>query len=210
MLVRARVALPDAPGSLGRLAWTLGVLGADILQVSVLETGSGRAVDELTLRLGSLTLDELRDRIQVIPGVRVLAVWRPRAVSRAADATVLGQLARHPDRGLSTLVDAAPDLFAAEWAVLLGGGGPEPTAVRASFRAPQALAVGALEPLRPRGYTLPDGTHAAMAPLAGGTVLLVARAAGPAFHRTEVDRLDQLVDAASGILGTDRTVAAAG
>lgn len=203
MLVRARIALPDAPGSLGRLAWTLGVLGADILQVSVLETGSGRAVDELTLRLGSLTVDELRDRIQIIPGVRVVAVWRPRALSHAADVAVLGQLARDPDRGLTTLVDAAPDLFAAEWAVLLGEG-PEPTPVRASFRAPRALAVGALEPVRPRAYVLPDGTHAAMAPLGPGAVLVVARADGPAFHRTEVDRLDQMAGAAAGIIGTDR------
>ncbi|HEY3502433.1 MAG TPA: amino acid-binding protein [Actinocatenispora sp.] len=207
MLVRARIALPDAPGSLGRLAWTLGVLGADILQVSVLETGSGRAVDELTLRLGSLTVDELRDRIQIIPGVRVVAVWRPRALSHAADAAVLGQLARDPDRGLTTLVDAAPDLFAAEWAVLLGDGS-EPTPVRASFRAPRALAVGALEPVRPRAYALADGTHAAMAPLGPGAVLVVARADGPAFHRTEVDRLDQMAGAAAGILGTERTLAA--
>jgi len=208
MLVRVRVALPDSPGSLGRLSWTLGVIGADILQVSVLETGSGRAVDELSLRLGSLTVEQLTERVETIPGVRVLAAWRPRSMAPTAGLAVLGQLASDPDRGAAILVDAAPDLFAADWAALVGAG-PDPAPVRTSVRAPQSLALGAIRPTRPRGYPLCDGTQAALAPLTDDTVLLVARTAGPAFHRTEIDRLDQLARAAAAVLaGTGRALPA--
>ncbi|BCJ35137.1 amino acid-binding protein [Actinocatenispora thailandica] len=199
MLVRVRVALPDSPGSLGRLSWTLGVIGADILQVSVLETGSGRAIDELSLRLGSLTIDQLTERVETIPGVRVLAAWRPRAMAPTAEVAVLGQLAADPPRAAATLVDAAPDLFGGDWAALAGTG-PAPTPVLTSVRAPASLALGAITPSRPRGHPLADGTHAALAPLTADTVLMVARAAGPAFHRTEIDRLDQLARAAAAVL----------
>jgi hypothetical protein len=194
-----RVALPDSPGSLGRLAWTLGVIGADILQVSVLETGSGRAIDELSLRLGSLTVEQLTERVETIPGVRVLAVWRPRAMAATAAVAVLGQLAADPRRAVATLVDAVPDLFGADWAVLVGAG-PSPTPVLTSVRAPASPALGALTPGRPRGTSLADGTTAASAPLTADTVLVVARVAGPAFHRTEIDRLDQLSRAAATVL----------
>ena len=37
MLLRVRVTLPDRPGTLGQVARTLGVSGADIVQVVVLE-----------------------------------------------------------------------------------------------------------------------------------------------------------------------------
>jgi hypothetical protein len=55
----------------------------------------------------------------------------------------------------------------------------------------------------------PDGTHLAVAPFQrGGLVLAVARARSgepglypPSFHRGEVDRLAQLVEAVAAVLG---------
>ena len=47
MLLRLRIELPDQPGSLGRVTWTLGVLGADVAQIYVLERDSGRALDDI-------------------------------------------------------------------------------------------------------------------------------------------------------------------
>ncbi|MEV0840880.1 amino acid-binding protein [Actinocatenispora sera] len=199
MLVRVRVVLPDSPGSLGRLAWTLGVIGADILQVGVLETGSGRAIDELSLRLGSLTVEQLTERVETIPGVRVLAAWRPREMAPAAGLAVLGQLAADPPRAAATLVDAVPDLFGADWAAVVSTGAT-PTTVLTSVRAPVAPALGPISPARPRAYPLADGTRAALAPLTDDAVLVVARTTGPAFHRTEIDRLDQLARAAAAVL----------
>lgn len=49
MLPRVRVGLPDRPGALGRVARTLGVSGADMVHVAVLERLSGRAVDDFTV-----------------------------------------------------------------------------------------------------------------------------------------------------------------
>ena len=49
MLLRVRVTLPDRPGALGQVARTLGVAGADIVQVVVLERLGGRAVDDFTV-----------------------------------------------------------------------------------------------------------------------------------------------------------------
>src|SRR5207244_9226945 len=49
MLLRLRVELPDRPGSLGQVARTLGIAGADIVSVVVLERSSGRAVDDFTV-----------------------------------------------------------------------------------------------------------------------------------------------------------------
>ena len=51
MLLRVRVTLPDRPGALGQVARTLGVAGADIVQVVVLERLGGRAVDDFTVRV---------------------------------------------------------------------------------------------------------------------------------------------------------------
>lgn len=49
MLLRLRIALPDRPGSLGQIARALGVAGADITQVVVLDREAGRAVDDITV-----------------------------------------------------------------------------------------------------------------------------------------------------------------
>ena len=72
MLLRLRVSLPDRPGGLGQVARALGALGADILQVTVLEREGGRAVDDFTVSWpGSATTEEVRDRLSAVPGVRV-------------------------------------------------------------------------------------------------------------------------------------------
>ena len=49
MMLRLRVSFPDRPGALGQAARVLGTLGADILQVTVLERETGRAVDDFTV-----------------------------------------------------------------------------------------------------------------------------------------------------------------
>ena len=49
MLVRVRLTLPDRPGALGQVTRALGEAGADITQITVLDRGDGRAVDDLTV-----------------------------------------------------------------------------------------------------------------------------------------------------------------
>ncbi|WBB81724.1 amino acid-binding protein [Micromonospora sp. WMMD882] len=217
MLLRVRVTLPDRPGTLGQVARTLGVSGADIVQVVVLERLGGRAVDDFTVVWpGASRLERLLAGLAAIPGVQVDGVWRAIGAPTATgqDAELLAQVAANPADGCATLVDAVPGLLAADWAVAAvvpidwaSSGGGSATVGYASWRAPVPPTLPEITPLRSRALTMPDGGHFALVPFGrAGLVLVVARdAAEPlrpaAFHRTEVDRLTQLVKASAVILG---------
>ncbi|WP_412740838.1 amino acid-binding protein [Krasilnikovia sp. MM14-A1259] len=217
MLLRVRVTLPDRPGALGQVARTLGVAGADIVQVVVLERLGGRAVDDFTVVWpGASRVERLLAGLAAIPGVQVDGVWRAigAPVSGGHDAELLAQVAANPADGLATLVDAVPGLLAADWAAAAvvptdwaARSGGEPTVAYASWRAPAPLHLPEVTPLRARPLTGPDGTRYAVAPFGrAGLVLVVARTDDeelptPAFHVIEVDRVAQLVRAAAVILG---------
>ncbi|MFG2059852.1 amino acid-binding protein [Micromonospora sp. NPDC048871] len=218
MLLRVRVTLPDRPGTLGQVARTLGVSGADIVQVVVLERLGGRAVDDFTVVWpGAARVERLLAGLAAIPGVQVDGVWRAigAPTTTGQDAELLAQVAANPADGLATLVDAVPGLLAADWAVAAvvpadwasrtDGGGA--TVGHASWRTPVPPKLPEVTPLRARSLTVPDGGHFAIAPFGrAGLVMVVCRerseALTPAtFHCTEVDRLAQLVRASAVILG---------
>jgi hypothetical protein len=218
MLLRVRVTLPDRPGSLGQVARTLGVSGADIVQVVVLERLGGRAVDDFTVVWpGASRVERLLDGLAAVPGVRVDGLWTVAGapVAGGPDAQLLAQVASNPADGLATLVDAVPVLLAADWAVALAV--PPDWAdryrdgasvvIKASWQAPDPLVVPEVSPLRPRPLAGPDGARYAVAPFErAGLVVLAARAQAdvlpPAsFHASEVDRLAQLVRATAAVLG---------
>ena len=223
MLLRVRVTLPDRPGALGQIARTLGVAGADIVQVVVLERLGGRAVDDFTVVWpGAARVERLLAGLAAIPGVQVDGVWKAigAPVSGGHDAELLAQVAANPSDGLATLVDAVPGLLAADWAAAVvvpadwaaratapQASGSEPAIEYASWRAPSPLVLPEVTPLRARPMTGPDRTKYAVAPFGrAGLVLVVARGddeetASAAFHVTEVDRVAQLVRAAAVILG---------
>ena len=224
MLLRVRVTLPDRPGALGQLARTLGVAGADIVQVMVLERLGGRAVDDFTVVWpGTARVDRLLAGLAAIPGVRVDGVWRAigAPMSGGQDAELLAHVAANPSEGLATLVDAVPGLLAADWAAAAvvpadwaarsdsaaGPVGGDPAMAYASWRAPAPLLLPEITPLRARAIEGTDGSRYAAAPFGrAGLVLVAARVDGEglppaAFHITEVERIDQLVRAAAVILG---------
>jgi hypothetical protein len=224
MLLRLRVELPDRPGSLGQVARTLGVVGADIVSVVVLERIGGRAVDDFTVVWpASATPDRVLTGLAAIPGVRVDGVWRGTELSEPSsgrEVALIGQVAKNPEHGLATVVDAAPALFGADWAVAIrvgsdwAGGGARSRAwtdssvVSASWRAPDVPPQVDIAPLRPRALSAADGVHLAVAPFQrGGLVLVVGRggadgdAGAPPFHGSEVERLAQLVGATALVLG---------
>ncbi len=203
MLLRVRVTLPDRPGALGQVARTLGVAGADIVQVVVLERLGGRAVDDFTVVWpGASRVERLLAGLAAIPGVQVDGVWRAigAPVSGGHDAELLAQVAANPADGLGTLVDAVPGLLAADWAAaaivpadwaartaaprpvpadepsLRLPIGNEPTVAYASWRAPSPLILPEGTPLRARPMTGSDGTRYAVAPFGrAGLVLVIAR-----------------------------------
>ncbi|MGK5678477.1 amino acid-binding protein [Actinoplanes sp. URMC 104] len=223
MLLRVRVTLPDRPGALGQVARTLGVAGADIVQVVVLERLGGRAVDDFTVVWpGAARVERLLAGLAAIPGVQVDGVWKAigAPVSGGHDAELLAQVAANPADGLATLVDAVPGLLAADWAAAAvvpadwaarsGAARPlpsEPAVAYASWRAPSPLQLPEITPLRARPLSGPEQTRYAIAPFGrAGLVLVVARTdeddlPAAAFHITEVDRVAQLVRAAAVILG---------
>jgi hypothetical protein len=205
MLLRLRVRLPDRPGSLGQVARTLGVTGADIVQMVVLERVGGRAVDDFTVIWPSAApADRILDGLGAIPGVTIDGVWHSLGAPAivGADAELVGQVAANPDEGITTLVDAIPGLLSADWAAALvvpagwaqgsgtGFAGSDdagtfeetlPTVAYASWCAPQPLRPPEVTPLRPRAFHGAGGVRYAAGPFGrAGLVMLVARGGGRA------------------------------
>ncbi|MFG2005221.1 amino acid-binding protein [Spirillospora sp. NPDC048911] len=207
MLLRIRVRLPDRPGSLGKVARILGVAGADVVQMAVLERDSGRALDDFAVAWpAGAGIDRLCDGLASIPGVEIIGIWPTEEPQGAfPDAALIGQLAAEPRRGPVTLVDAVPALLSADWAGLAEIGPAGAVLAHASAGGGTKVELPELEPVRPRAFTAPDGIQYALAPIVDAEgaelVLLVARTGAPPFHRTEVFRLAQLVGAAEAVLG---------
>ncbi|MEU8270042.1 amino acid-binding protein [Sphaerisporangium sp. NPDC049002] len=208
-VLRIRVSLPDRPGVLGQVARSFGVLGADILQVTVLEREGGRAVDDFTLSWpGGFAADELRERLSVVPGVRIEGVWPTReAPGTSPDYDLLGHVVSDSERAFVTLVDAAPDLVSAEWAVAVDS--DTGAVVHGSWQAPGVDEMPDLTPLRPAAFS--EGPlHLLSLPMkTAGLHLVVARTEGPAFHQVELDKVVRVVEIVSQLAGSaaDRTVA---
>ncbi|WP_326821977.1 amino acid-binding protein [Streptosporangium sp. NBC_01756] len=206
MMVRLRVSFPDRPGALGQVARVLGTLGADILQVTVLERQTGRAVDDFTVSWpGTVDADTVRERLSAVPGIRVEAVWPTREIPGSApDYDLLKHVATDPGRAFATLVDAVPDLVSAEWAVTVDSGTGE--LVHRSWQAPSSLdgagglagvKAADLTPLRPA--TLDAGRYRLMSlPIPDTHLhLILARTEGSSFHRAEMDRAIRIVEVVS-------------
>ncbi|MCF6469582.1 amino acid-binding protein [Nonomuraea sp. MG754425] len=195
MLLRLRVSLPDRPGGLGQVAKALGALGADILQVIVLEREAGRAVDDFTVSWpGPVSAAEARERLSAMPGVRVEGAWATKDVPGSApDYDLLMHVASEPSRGYATLVDALPALCGAEWSMAVADG-----AVRhASLAAPEALPAGFDLPEQPPRAITVEAKEVRLMLLpvvTAGLHVVVARADGPVFHRAEVERAARIVD----------------
>lgn len=191
--MRVRIELPDQPGSLARVTWTLGVLGADIAQISVLERGAGRALDDITLEWRGQPRDRLLSALRSTPGIKVHGVWTARSTAEAMpEIDVVAQMVTNPQRAMVTLTDAAPLVLAADWACVTDGAG---AVAQASVGAPPRVALPSRRP--PRVVAETDEARLARAPLPSDHVLTVARVEGPAFHRTELGRLQRMIDVLS-------------
>jgi hypothetical protein len=197
MLARIRVSVPDRPGSLGRFAAALGAAGADIAQVEVLEAEAGRALDDVHVHVRDVAhLDELGTTLSAVPGVTVVGVQHPAPpTSGHTELELVAQVLGRPGRGLQTLVDGAPGAIGATWAaaVAYGAEGAPSGVVATGHTCPGPDAVPLNLPLRLAALAWPGIAGAAVAPLAGAaTALVVVRETGPAFHRSELWRLEQV------------------
>jgi hypothetical protein len=207
-----RVALPDRPGALGAVASALGVVGADILGVDVIERSPGRAVDDFVVELppGKLA-DTLVTAALTVPGVTVESI---RSYAGQLDPhrelELLENLGHHPSSSLHVLADGVARIFRAGWALVLGAPEGGRSKVRASGGAAPELTDVAVPwwPPTPSRHLEPDqawapaewgrmGTELAVTAL-GDAALLVGR---PALRWTtsELVRLQHLAAIAATV-----------
>ena len=123
-----RVWLPDRPGALGAVASRIGAVRGDLIGIDILETGAGRAIDELVVSLPTDDLVPLLIKeMQQVDGVDVEDV---RPVSgelpdaRVAALESAAELLAQPDTAsvCGALVEHVVRDFEAEWAAVLGSG----------------------------------------------------------------------------------------
>jgi hypothetical protein len=134
-----RVWLPDRPGALGQVASRIGAVKGDVLDIEILETGGGRAVDELVVALPEAGLVDLMvSEVHAIDGVSVEHV---RAIDGNHNDGGLQALAlaaelaeAKPDDRLDSLVDAVSAITDADWVLVARG----PETVVARGEAPSA------------------------------------------------------------------------
>ncbi len=206
-----RVVLPDRPGMLGAIATALGNAGADIVSLDVVERGPDGAVDDLLVQLpqGGLA-DSLITAACSVPGV-VVESLRPYlgADDLHRDLELVDELAAAPHEALQLLVELAPGVFRAGWALLVGqegvcghsAGAPE----GADLAVPPVTTprrVARSEPWVPARW-LELGVELAVAPVGPlGPTVLLGRPGGPRFRDSEVMRLAHLAGIAATVHGT--------
>ena len=125
-----RVWLPDRPGALGAVASRIGAVRGDLVGITILERGAGRAIDELVVELPSDDLVPLLTaEMSQVDGVDVedvrLAVevdHEPHLAALEAAAVLVEQFTL--DGLFDALCRRARDAFDADWVALLDLAGP--------------------------------------------------------------------------------------
>lgn len=219
MTFTLRIALDDRPGSLARIAAALGHIGANIVELDVLERSVNLAIDQFVVQAPGRTGTEVRDAIDGVAGATV-EVLRP--TRRHAGLPPLGlavRLARATDDHLlRTLTDGTVVTFEATWAAVVRERTPQPEVLAASAGAPSFLDVPTpwlpvrdvrripAGPWTPATWLRSDQPLAlAAAPLrSADEALLVCRPYGPRFAQRELGDLAMLAELAVAELSRDR------
>lgn len=124
-----RVLLPDAPGSLGRLAEAIGTVGGNIKSVDVVESlPDGTVMDDMVISLPTNTMaDVLISAAHMVEGVVVDSI-RPFSgtVDRRGQIKMLVDVAGASSNSdkIAQLIDNIPQVLTSSWAILLEDGSP--------------------------------------------------------------------------------------
>ena len=116
-----RVELPDVPGSLGAVASAMGLAGANIEAIEIVEHRSdGTAVDDMFIEMAPGVMpDMVVSAVQRIEGVRVLWVSRYAAAGNLhLDLEAVEVITEDPRRAVETLTELVPKTFRCEWALI--------------------------------------------------------------------------------------------
>jgi hypothetical protein len=209
MTFTIRLVLDDRPGSLARIATALGEVGANIVELDVLERTVATAVDQVMVEAPGTTGEEVRRAIEAVDGVTV-ELLRPTRRSQGMPplglAVRLGR-ASHEEL-LGTLVDGVVLSFESTWAAVVAAREPQPLVRAASAGTPGM--VGLHTPWLPlrdvrrltqgpwtpeRWLRAGEPLELAAAPLGSADeALLVCRPYGPRFAQRELADLGMLAD----------------
>lgn len=198
-----RVSLPDRPGSLGAVASAIGLLGADISAVAIVQRNVDSAIDDfiVTLPPGRFP-DGLVSACHSIEDVHVEWISRyPEGASLETDLEALERMFADPEQAAETLTTSAPGVFHTHWALLIDCAA-EPFVTLSTPLAPDLTApdLAWFGPFDSAHRVDPDeqfiagwgDTVMAMAPVSGGRAIAVGRQGGPVFLDSELARLRHL------------------
>lgn len=192
-----RVALPDVPGSLGRVASAIGVAGGDIEAIEIVEHRTdGTAVDDVLLEaLPGVMPDSLVSACNALEGVSVLWISRYAAGGGLfLDLEAVEELTSHPTLAVNRLVELLPKIFRADWAARVGQDG----VLERTGAAPDHF--DWLRVDKPGRLSSDDDENVlAAAPLHGNEFVVLARRGGPDILDSELARLGHLVALAVSI-----------
>lgn len=202
-----RVALPDVPGSLGRLASAIGSAGGNIDAIEIVERNDGRAVDDVFLAAEPGVMpDSIISACTQLEGVDVLWISRYGAGSNVTrDLEVVEAMTTDPEAARDILVDLAPATFVVDWAARVRRSGGGASVVHGSPAAPSEIPEDLAWPAdieRGRNLNLPDRFSdllVAACPFDADEMVVVARRGGPPILDSEVARLRHLAALAQSI-----------
>ena len=190
-----RVELPDVPGSLGRLAATIGEAGGDIEAIEIVQKHHGVAVDDVLLETTGMP-DSIVSACNALDGVRVIWISRYAAGGNLfLDLEAVEELTADPEGALDRLIDLLPVTFRADWAARVS---KVDGVVCATEAAPGDLAW--VEVARAQPFESADQNAVACAArLNKSEIVVIGRRGGPAFLDSEIARLGHLVGLAMSI-----------
>ncbi len=206
-----RVELPDVPGSLGRVASTIGEAGGDIEAIEIVEhRHDGTAVDDVLLETAPGVMpDSIVSACNQLEGVHVLWISRYGAGGNLfLDLEAVEQLTQSPNTACDELVDLLPIIFRADWGMRLRRR-PEGTEVlHRTSAAPEILPEGPGWFPRHDAVRLvvpPEWSHLESTLIAGAILgdeeemVLFGRRGGPDVLDSELARLRHLAALAVSI-----------
>jgi len=203
-----RVALPDVPGSLGRLASAVGAAGGNIDAIEIVERDSeGRVIDDVFLNSeGGVMPDTIVSACTSLEGVEVLWISRYAAgTNLTRDLEVVEAMTADREIARNTLVDLLPAAFVIDWAArvrregegakVLHGTPAAPSEIPEEIRWPEGIDRGSridvpkhLDDLLVAGCSLSDDE-----------MVVMARRGGPEILDSEIARLSHLAALAVSI-----------
>jgi hypothetical protein len=193
-----RVELPDVPGSLGRVATTIGESGGDIEAIEIVEKRDGTAVDDVLMEMNDGAMpDSVVSACNALDGVRVTWISRYAAGGNIfLDLEVVEELTADAGKALDRVVDLLPVAFRADWAMRIHR---SKGVLRATDAAPEELPFVEIERASRVEVEGDEVNLYAGARIDGNDIVLLGRRGGPEFVDSELARLGHLVSLAASL-----------